>query len=294
MLTLALPLLLASVPCADLEANVQLLEETAKDRPAELAVVVEGIESRAGGLPLRPPGELPAEQLARDVVTRLRAACELQEAATRVQALPPSSDTDRLRAILDRPEFSQARKRNTDLLQRLMRQLDAWLSTFFQSRGAQSFAIATRAVMLGLALAVVLWAALRFRRWRRPTEPQALGSPGAAAPLELDSPGEHLRRAREALASTPREAIRQGLLALLSTLEERQLARPDRVKTNRELAAELPGRGAPAPLVQEVERLVRWYDRTFYSLTPVPPEEAARFIADVERLQASPPPGGVA
>lgn len=293
MLTLALPLLLASVPCADLEENVRLLEDTAKNRPAELLVIIEGIESRSGGIPLRPSGDMPPEQRARDMATRLRSVCELQDAAARAQQHVPTSDPDRLRAILDRPEFSQARKRNTDLMQRLMRQIDAWLSGFFQSRGAQSFAIATRAIMLGLALAVVLWGVLRVRRWRRPLEFHVPGSSETAAPLELDSPREHLQRAREALAASPREAIRQGLLALLSTLEERQLARPDRVKTNRELAAELPGRGAPAPLVQEVERLVHWYDRTFYSLSPVLSDEAARFVADVERLHAS-PPGGAA
>jgi hypothetical protein len=37
---------------------------------------------------------------------------------------------------------------------------------------------------------------------------------------------------------------------------------------------------------------VHWYDRTFYSLAPVPPEEAATFVADVERLHTSPPGGG--
>jgi hypothetical protein len=293
VLTLALPLILASVPCADLEANVRLIQETAQSRPGELAVIIEGIESRSGGLPLRPAGDIPPEQLARDMVTRLKETCALQEATERVQEPAPVSAPDRLRAILDRPEFSQARKRNTDLLQRLLRQVDAWLSGFFQSRGAQSFAVVTRAIMLGVALAVVLWGALWFRRWRRPAQAPARVSTTGAAPLALDSPREHLQRARDALAADTREAIRQGLLALLSTLEERKLARPDRVKTNRELAAELPGRGAPGPLVQEVERLVRWYDRTFYSLSPVPPEEAARFVADVERLHAS-PPGGVA
>lgn len=293
MLTLALPLLLASVPCADLEADVRLLEETAKSRPAELSSIVAGIESRAGGLPLRPHGDVSPEQLAQDVAARLREACAFEESSARSQDPLPVSTPERLRAILDRPEFSQARKRNSDLLQRLLRQADAWLSGFFQTKGAQSFAIATRAVILGLGLAVVLWGVLRFRRWRRPSAAKTHPDAGAAAPLELDSPREHLQRAHEALAATPREAIRQGLLALLSTLEERQLARPDRVKTNRELAAELPSRGAPPPLVQEVERLVHWYDRTFYSLSPVPPEEAASFVADVERLQV-PPPGGVA
>jgi hypothetical protein len=293
VLTLALPLLLASVPCTDLEADVRLLQETAKSRPAELSSIVAGIESRAGGIPLRPHGDVSTEQLAQDVAVRLREACAFQEASARSQDPLPVSDPARLRAILDRPEFAQARKRNTDLLQRLLRQADAWLSGFFQSKGAQSFAIATRAVILGLGLAVVLWGVLRFRRWRRPSAPQAHPDARATSPLELDSPHEHLQRARGALAANPREAIRQGLLALLSTLEERQLARPDRVKTNRELAAELPSRGAPPPLVQEVERLVHWYDRTFYSLAPVPPEEAASFVADVERLQLT-PPGGVA
>ena len=294
MLTLALPLLLASMPCADLETDIQLIEQTAKSRPDELSTIVEGLESREGGIPLHPRNEVSTEELAQDVVARLRAACDFQEATARSQEPMPESTPDRLRAILDRPEFSHARRRNTDLVQRLIRQIDAWLSGFFQSRGAQSFATVTRAVMLGLALAVVLWAVLRFRRWRRTsTTAQAEREKGANAPLVLDSPGEHLRRARETLSSDTREAIRQGLLALLSTLEERQLARPDRVKTNRELAAELPSRGAPPPLVQEVERLVRWYDRTFYSLSPVPPNEAASFVADVERLHAS-PPGGAA
>jgi hypothetical protein len=289
VLTLALPLLLASVPCTGLETDIRLLEETAQARPAELPTIVEGLEARSGGIPLRPLSDVPVEQLARDVVVRLREACKLQEAAASQQAPLPPSDPARLRAILDRPEFAQARKRNTDLLQRLMRQLDAWLDGFFQSQGAQSFAVATRAIVLGMALAVVLWVALRLRRWRGAAPGQGPGVPEDSAPLALESPAEHLRRARETLASDSREAIRQGLLALLSTLEQQQLARPDRVKTNRELAAELPGRGAPAPLVQEVERLVRWYDRTFYSLAPVPPEEASRFVEDVARLHASAP-----
>jgi hypothetical protein len=289
VLTLALPLLLASVPCTDLETDIRLLEETAQARPAELPIIVEGLETRSGGLPLRPLNDVPVEQLARDVSVRLREACELQENAASQQAPLAPSDPARLRAILDRPEFAQARRRNTDLLQRLIRQLDAWLDTFFQSEGAQSFAVTTRAIVLGLALAVVLWVVLRLRRWRGATPAQGPGTLKDSAPLALESPAEHLRRARERLPSDSREAIRQGLLALLSTLEQRQLARPDRVKTNRELAAELPGRGAPAPLVQEVERLVRWYDRTFYSLAPVPPEEASRFVEDVERLHASAP-----
>jgi hypothetical protein len=293
VLTLALPLFLVALPCGDLEAQLRPLEEASKSRPDELPALIQELERRTGGMPLRPAGDLTPEQLSSDVATRLREACALQEATARAQAPLPVSEPDRLCGILDRHEFAQARQRNTDLLQRIIRQLEDWLMRLFQARGAEGFADTARAVVLGLALAVLLGGLLRFFRWRQARPFQSAPSEQAAAPLELDSPREHLQRARAALTSDSREAIRQGLLALLSTLEDRQLARPDRVKTNRELAAELPGRGAPAPLVHEVERLVRWYDRTFYSLSPVPPEEAARFVADVERLHAS-PPGGVA
>jgi hypothetical protein len=288
VLTFALPLLLASLPCTDLREGAQRLEALAADRPEEAAALARELEARAGGLPLRPTGDATPQTQALTVATRLKEACALQDAAALPAPLPEGS-RDRLQAILDRPEFAQARRRTSDLLQRLLRELEDWMDGFFQSRGAQSFAVATRAVMLGLALAVLLWGVLRLRRWRRPPVTAPGTAAGGASPLELDSPREHLQRARAALVPDPREAIRQGLLALLSTLEERRLARPDRVKTNRELAAELPTRGAPAALVQEVERLTRWYDQTFYSLAPVPAEEAARFVDDVERLHRSPP-----
>jgi hypothetical protein len=280
------------VPCSERESTTLLLEETAAQRPAELPTLVEGLEAGAGGMPLRVPGELAPAALARAVETRLDEACALQEAAARDQAPLPGSEPERLRAILDRPEFTRARNRNSDLLLRLMRELEAWMDRFFESRGAVSFAVATRALILGLALAVVLWGVLRLLSSRRQgVRTRARQARAQAEPLKLDSPREHLQRARGALGSDAREAIREGLLSLLSALEERRLARPDRVKTNRELAAELPGRGAPDALVREVERLVRWYDRAFYSLAPVPSEEAARFVEDVERVQGTLPGG---
>ena len=141
--------------------------------------------------------------------------------------------------------------------------------------------------MLGLALAAVLWLGLWLAAHRRSKARAQSGVPVEAAPLVLDSPGEHLGRARAALGTDAREAIREGLLGMLSTLEQRRLARPDRVKTNRELAAELPARGAPAPVVHEVERLVGWYDQAFYSLAPVPADEAVRFVEAVETLHGS-------
>jgi hypothetical protein len=197
---------------------------------------------------------------------------------------PRTTDPALLQEILSRPEFAHARERQGDVLQRLMRELTALLERLLQTREAQSFATGTRTLVLALGFAVVLFAVLRLRHGRR--DPVRRGGDAETGPaaLELDSPGEHLARARAALGARPREAIREGLLALLSSLEAKRLARPDRVKTNRELVGELPGRGASAQLTGEVERLVRWYDRAFYSLEPVPPEDAARFVDEVERL----------
>ncbi|RKH65576.1 DUF4129 domain-containing protein [Corallococcus aberystwythensis] len=236
-------------------------------------------------LPPAASGQTPPER-ARQLTVYLEAVCRLD--AEPAVAPGATSEPERLRAILDRPEFARARQRNTDLLARLLRELQNWLEGLFESRGAQGFAVATRAVMLGVALAVVLFGVLRMR-WRRSRKAVSAHTvEGEAAPLELDTPGEHLGRARTALETEDaREAIREGLLGLLSTLEQRKLARPDRVKTNRELAAELPTRGAPARVTGEVDRLVGWYDRAFYSLEPVSRDEATRFVESVEQLHGS-------
>jgi hypothetical protein len=287
--SLSLLLLLAALPCAEREALTRQLDETAAARPQQLPAEVSQLQQRMEGLPL-PPAEqdATAPERAKQLSEYLQRACALQESAEHDAAPTVQGDPDRLRAILDRPEFARARQRKGDVLQHMLRELQRWLEGLFESRGAQGFAVATRAVMLGVALAVVLFGVLRLRFRRQSRTAATTDAARASAPLVLDSPGEHLGRARAALAaSDARESIREGLLGLLSTLEQRRLARPDRVKTNRELAAELPTRGAPAPVTGEVERLVGWYDRAFYSLAPVPTEEAARFVEDVERLHGS-------
>ncbi|MCP3103411.1 DUF4129 domain-containing protein [Myxococcus sp. K15C18031901] len=290
MSALSLLVLLTALPCAEREATAHSLEELARTQPSQLPAALEGLTPRLRGVPLPPAEEgATAPQRAKQVADFLEHLCALE--ARRDEVPVPELSTEeqgRLKAILDRPEFAQARKRHGDLLKQWMRRIEGWLEGLFESREAQGFAVATRAVMLGLALAVVLWGVLRLRerRLRRPVA--TTGATLAERPLVLDAPPEHLRRARAALPHDAREGIREGLLALLSSLEERRWARPDRVRTNRELAAELPSRGAPAAVVGEVERLVRWYDQTFYSLTPVREDEATRFIDAVERLHREP------
>ena len=290
MPSLPLFLLLAALPCAEREDTVRNLRESAEHRPAGFSDAVNALSTRLGGMPLPAAQDGATEpERAEQIARFLEQACDVESHAQGPAAVPtPPSEPKRLQAILDRPEFARARERHGDALKRLMREVTAWLEGLFESREAQGFAVATRAVMLGLALALLLWGMLKLRARRGKSTPRtATATTSDAEPLVLDSPGEHLRRARAALTTDGREAIREGLLSLLSALEERRLARPDRVRTNRELAAELPGRGAPAPLVREVERLMDWYDRAFYSLAPVASDEAARFVTEVETLNGT-------
>ncbi|QSQ15132.1 DUF4129 domain-containing protein [Myxococcus landrumensis] len=287
MSPLPLLLLLSALPCDEREATVRALEETARSRPEELAGALEVVRRDMGGmpLPLEELGTTAPEQVQR-VADFLQRACALErnEASAPVVEFP-ANERERLKGVLDRPEFAKARQRHGDLVKQFLRKLESWLEGAFESREAQGFAVATRAVMLGLAIALVLWGVLKVRAMRLRRNVARAGGQSASVPLVLDAPPEHLKRARKALADHPREAIREALLSMLSTLEERRLARPDRVKTNRELAAELPTRGAPAAVTHEVERLMTWYDQAFYSLAPVPEAEAARFIDAVEHLQ---------
>lgn len=276
---------LAALPCEGQVREVQQLEELARTEPAQLDAHLTALEVRWEGLPLRSPGDETPEERVDTAARRIQDICA-QLAETEKTAAPlPQGDRARLQEILARSEFAQARQREGDLIQRLLRTLEGYLEGLLQTQEAQSFATSTRTVVLVLGFAVALFAVLRLRHWRRGPARRGEGTAaGAAAALVLDSPREHLARARAALSAQPREAIREGLLALLSSLETKRLARPDRVKTNRELVGELPGRGASAQLTGEVEQLVRWYDRAFYSLEPVPAEDAARFVDEVERL----------
>jgi hypothetical protein len=276
---------LAVVPCEGHVRELQQLEELARTEPMELEPHLTALELRWGGLPLRSPDDETLTERVETATRRIQDICAQLEATASTPAPLPRTERARLQEILSRAEFAQAKQRQGDVVQRLMRMVMTWLEDLLQTREAQSFATGTRTAVLVLGFAVALFAVLRLRHGRRGPARRGEGEgSGAAAALVLDSPGEHLARARAALSGQPREAIREGLLALLSSLETKRLARPDRVKTNRELVGELPGRGASAGLTGEVERLVRWYDRAFYSLEPVPAEDAARFVNEVERL----------
>lgn len=271
--------LLTASPCAGLSAVDLALDQAARSVERWPAVKTQ-LEARFAPLSLQTDKEGAAEQI--DFTRgRLHAYCAWVEHPTRAYAAP---DAKRLGAILARPEFDQAKDKRADWLKGWLRTVWDWLSGLLDSRGAGRFASGTRALVLGIAAGVVAlgaWRVLRLRRGPKRTAPGAM----AAAPLRLDPPEDHLRRAQAALESAPREAIREGLLALLSTLERRRLARPDRVKTNGEIVSELSTRGAPAELVAQISPVMRWYDQTFYSLSPVASAEARGFLASVVGLR---------
>jgi len=271
---LVIVLLGAADPCAAPAVLVAELERAAGESPERFGAAIARVESDLGVSLLRPADSANSgPEQAKLAGARLLAACALK---ARPVATTGAPDPARLQAILDRSEFNQARHRGGDAFKRWMRRLRQWFDDLFGTRQAESYSEVTRTVVLALALAGVVGAFLRVRLRRRLTRASGTNEPVSPTALKLDSPREHLTRGQVALAGDPREAIREGLLGLLSGLERRRWARPDRVKTNRELAEELPTRGAPAELTARVTELLRWYDRTFYSLEPVPPAEAVR------------------
>lgn len=207
------------------------------------------------------------------------AACELiaKPAPTR------QPDLNALKSIFDREGFEQARQRNSGALAAFLAQARAWLERLFATSGAETYSNLTRIGVLVLALIVGITIVARVIGRRRVLAPR-VDEPKAATSLQLEVPAVHRQRAAALIEADPRAAIREGWLAVLSSLEQHRYARPDRVKTNRELVAELPGRGAPSDLVSRVTELVTWFDRTFYSLDEVAAAQARQFLADVDRV----------
>lgn len=277
--------------CARLEETRAELTKAAALGKAALSTELDRV-NRSAGYVLIPPFDATtdASKQAPRAIERLEALCSLKEDSP-APATADTVDRAHVTSILDRPEFAHARQRRRNPVEALQEWFQNLLERLFGSTEAQAFTGGTRLLVLTLALAAVLavgWRLLRSRRTVALTEARPMEAAGA---LVLSDPATHLERARVAMAGDPRVAIREALLALLSTLEQRRWARPDRVKTNRELAVELPTRGAPAEAEAEVRRLTAWYDETFYSLSRIPPDQAARFVDDVARFVAHPPGG---
>ncbi|MGV3623754.1 MAG: DUF4129 domain-containing protein [Archangium sp.] len=216
----------------------------------------------------RPPGITDAQQ---------QTACDFATSSPGARNTPAN-----LASIYERDGFERARERNSGALQAWLAQARAWFLALFETRGAETYSNITRIAVLVAAIALTVLVIVRVRRRRR--EIAASKTTTVETALELDDPAIHRARAEALLAEDPRESMREALLSVLSMLERRRLARPDRTRTNRELSAELPANGAPPELVAQVAPLFTWFDRTFYSLAAVAPDEARRFLDDARVL----------
>ena len=190
----------------------------------------------------------------------------------------PVSD---LSAIYERPGFERARERNSGAFAALFAQARAWFFSLFETRGAQTYSNVTRIAVLIIAVLIGAIALLRRRAKKKATQSTA---PPVPVAMQLDEPIVHRERAEALITKDPRAAIREALFSLLATLERQRFARPERTRTNQELAAELPRNGAPPELVRQVTPLFSWFDRAFYSLSAVTPDEARKFLDDVNAL----------
>ncbi len=196
----------------------------------------------------------------------------------------PSVDRAALEEIYAQPKMARARIRSGGNTDALLARLVAWLDRVAGTRGVETYTVVTRWLVMALGAGAALWAIAKLlERRRRPAAAVRAVQHGG---LKLEDPALHFSRAQQALQAAPREALREALLGLLSSLERARLARPDRVKTNRELVRELPQRGASAELAQAVGRALDWYDETFYSLRPVEKADAQRFLDDAQALGA--------
>ncbi len=209
------------------------------------------------------------------------AACALSSSPI-VDSSPEALVT--LDDVFERPEFATARHRTGSTLKVLLGHFLAWLESLFESSGAQVYSNVTRIAVLVVAVLVASSLALKARARRRARVSSDLKPELGGQGLPLEDPTVHLARANALLETDSREAIREGLYALLSLLEHRRWARTDRVKTNRELARELPSRGAPSAVTERVTGMLAWYDRAFYSRRDVSRADAEHFISEITSL----------
>jgi hypothetical protein len=223
------------------------------------------------------------EAAARRLAGRLLFSCGV---ALRRPDAPATVDRERLVSILSRPEYV-LRSRDETLLNRLLTRILSWFRDVFSaSEGVrESVALVRTAFLLGACLLAALLALRMARAFLARRRPAAPGTQGV--PLALDDPEAYQRRAGEALAqSEGREAIRLGLLTLLSTLERLRLAAPGRAATNREVADQIAARGGGEELAQRTRELVAYYDRAWYGLQPVDAPDARAFVDRATQLSA--------
>ncbi len=196
-----------------------------------------------------------------------------------------------------------------DGLEKVFETLDDWIGKFFDwmddlwpefepaDAGGKIKMPATKKILyiifgcLLLIIAVLL--AKRLRSWKKEPEKTA-----AAVDIPRPDPGDESVRADEYPADEwmemseelmkkgqYRAAIRSIYLAILSWLSEKRLISVAKYKSNREYLVELQRKGHETDDICKLfSRLVHRFDRTWYGMYDVGPDDVRQFMTDRERI----------
>jgi len=272
VIALLLSAVLTSGPCAEPALTAARL--AAAQSEADFARELTDVETGTGATLLQ------LDELARPLPERTALAAARSGTACAWRARDPRAAPDRsaaLRGVLDRPDFRGARDRAPHAAGQLWDRMKAWVMSLLEDRTTRSLASGVRWLVLALSATIAgvgLWHSWRRRRAQTVSGP---GRPGAVLSRRVPAP-DHLRTAHSLLPAAPRASLREALLGLLAALEQAGWLASARALTNRELA------GAVLPRTDgaEVSELLRGFDRRYYSLEAVTPEDAAHYLHSVE------------
>jgi hypothetical protein len=224
---------------------------------------------------------------ARDALEEtLDALCSQVEWSISVETHSQSNvvaDQQSLSLILQRPQF-RARRGAEWPLARLLSRLWDVIKEFIQARGFSSFSSVTRFAFLAFVVLGTLL--LGVRLWRRRPGLDEETPPDESFRERLLSPDELRTQALAALGRKDgREAIRLQMRALVSEVERGGRVGIKRGSTNREIVRALSESGSPEST--SLAEAVSWFERTFYGLAEIAPDEAERFSQHIDSLRAA-------
>lgn len=241
-----------------------------------LIETIETIESASGERWPIKKGEL-AQQLREhaDPTLLLEQWLALHEAST---ATAQPNATAALTTILAQPQFQYAPEAN--FLQKLLRRFLNWLFSAFDfiPRSSAIWQVIIGGVAAAL-LAIFLWYWLRSMRRQFSAETSTPLNPHAHD-LGLSASGALQQAHNQADEGNLREAVRYLYLSTLLNLDERNLLRYDRSKTNREYLRQVTN----TPFAPTLNNVVDMFDRVWYGFQPIDQTTYQHYAAQVEEL----------
>lgn len=210
-------------------------------------------------------------------------------------------DKQKLAEILRREEYQKPEKQEESFFQKIYRKIAAWLAQFFPepdlsdstSSGYRSFYLFLQILLYALVFGVVGFLIYKFapsllkrfgtRQAKEKQDRVILGERIAA-----DETAENLFAAAERLAreGKPREAIRQGYIALLCDLSDRKIIGLAKNKTNRDYLRDVQRRES---LYENVSDLTANFERHWYGFAPTDARDWEEFRNVYEKTLSDQP-----